>query len=172
MIAPVMTTAIQGPSDLRQRLLAIRSGATPTEMRERIISVCREAGYDPIAELIAVAQFEGNDLHDELMEMAEKMPGKARAARLKEIALMCKALGPDIKEAIGIHKEILKYLAPQLRSLDVSGQVDTDLNISIRTFEGEENGKIIDGETVNAKTAAARTALNIAKTEDLSLIHI
>lgn len=109
---------------IRRNLLAIRQGATPSEMSERMRDMCNINGYDPVFEImelirngarVAVKDADGN-------EYIEYVP-------------------LDAKEQFAIHKEMMKYIYPQLKAVDIQGHIDANVTVTVKQYSTPFDGK-------------------------------
>ena len=118
-------TLTKRQKELRTKLMKIRPGATPSEVRARIVELCAQHNYDPIAELI------------DMVRNGYEVEANGKKVRVPL----------DAKDVIGIHKEIIQYIAPKLRSVDVQAQVEANISISVTKFSGTPiEGEIIKEE--------------------------
>jgi hypothetical protein len=97
-------------SKVRAALIEMRPQMTPTQMRARIIELCRARKYDPVAAMIDMAQ------NDPL----------------------------DADQKIAIHRELAQYVAPKVRAVDVSGEVDLSITVRVKKF-GDDGREIPPG---------------------------
>jgi len=118
-----MARLLRRHSELRKNLMKIRPGATPSEVRARIAELCAQNDYDPVKELIEMVQ------KGQRIEMSD--------GTIKFIPL-------DPKDVISIHKEVLQYIAPKLRTIDVQASIEANISISVTKF----SGAAIDGEVL------------------------
>lgn len=124
---------------IRDGLQKVRPGATPAEVRNRIAELCQENDYDPVLELLYIAKNASMDVVNELVELKQSVrsqAGQARLDRVIECIARC-GVGPDATTLINIHKEILQYIAPKLRSMEVKGTQDLNLTIEVKKFSEE-----------------------------------
>lgn len=104
--------------------MAIRSGSTPAEMSERIRTLCNDNGYDPVFELI------------ELIRKGEKVTTKdSKGNELTEYVPL------SAKDQIALHKEMLKYIYPQLKAVDIQGHIDATVNVVVKQYSTPFDGK-------------------------------
>lgn len=101
--------------------MQIRRGATPAEMSERMRELCNINGYDPVYELM------------ELIRSGSKISIKdANGVEYTEMMPL------GAKDQVAIHKEMLKYIYPSLKAVDISGTIDANINVTIQTFGNPE----------------------------------
>lgn len=55
------------------------------------------------------------------------------------------------RDRVKIHSEMVQYLVPKLRSMDVKADVNMDINVNIVRFSDEEEKAPIDVEVVEDK---------------------
>ena len=124
--------------EVREKLLVIDPGSTPSEVRARISELCQANGYDPVAELLLFVQTSGEVLVQEINEIAKAVKSVKLRERLEKVAEAIKhvGVGGDSRDIIGIHKEILQYIAPKLRSMEIKGDFDLNFNITVTKFAG------------------------------------
>lgn len=125
---------------IRQNLLAIRSGATPAEMSARMRDLCNENGYDPVFELM------------ELIRKGEKVTDASGNL------VGFKSLDPKLQ--VEIHKTMIKYIYPELKAVDIQGNLDAQITVTVKNFGDDKipanMKKAIDadfsmvGETITA----------------------
>ena len=108
-------------SELRKNLMKIRPGATPSEVRHRIAELCAQNDYDPVRELIEMVQ---------------------KGHRIVMSDGSFKFIPLDPKDVISIHKEVLQYIAPKLRTIDVQASIEANINVTVTKYAGAA----IDGE--------------------------
>lgn len=146
------STLTRKQREIRKELLALKPGASPSDYREHIIQLCIENDYDPIRELLVITRGGvARKMFDDMCEISSRIKIEDDKDRLIEIAKAILACGADSKDTIGIHKEILQYVTPKLRSLDVSGEVKKDISIKITRYDeaGNNIGEVINrGEHV------------------------
>lgn len=131
-----MTTAVD-IAKLQSGVTKVRAGMTPAEMRQHIKDVCGKYDYDPLNELIALTRGGYDHLSRELRKIAaKKTTTKTDRETLLKTADLLDHFGPDVKDCILIHKEILSYIAPKLRAMEVHQEVDANININITKFAG------------------------------------
>lgn len=106
-------------SKVRAALIELKPQMTPTQMRARIIELCRGRKYDPVAAMIDMVQ------HDNI----------------------------DADQKIAIHRELAQYIAPKVRAVDVSGEVDLTVTVRVKKF-GDDGREIPQGvRTIPGKLA-------------------
>lgn len=125
--------------EMRKNLMKIRPGATPAEVRSRIAEMCAENNYDPVQELLLFVQTSGEVLAHEIREIASVVRNKVISKKLENVANTIKhvGVGGDSRDIIGIHKELLQYIAPKLRSMEVKGELDVNFNITVTKYAEE-----------------------------------
>ncbi len=106
---------------IRQNLLAIRSGATPSEMSERMRELCNANGYDPVYELM------------ELIRTGEKVKIKDASGNELETHVPL-----DAKLQVEIHKTMLKYIYPELKAIDITGTLEANISVTIKDFGSDK----------------------------------
>lgn len=122
-------------------LFHLRPGYTPAEVRRRIAQLCTKAGYDPVRELLSFVKEAARPLRDELLDIADTIENEPEidtdeiCPRLRHLASLIQA--PNHSEIISIHKELLQYVAPKLRGVDISGEVKQDITVNIKHFQDE-----------------------------------
>lgn len=131
-------TLTKRQKELRKDLMKIRPGATPSEVRARIAELCQANNYDPVAELLLFVETSGEILVKEILDISNAIKDDKLRERLAKIAEAIKhvGVGGDSRDIIGIHKELLQYIAPKLRSMEVKGEIDADINITVTKFTG------------------------------------
>lgn len=92
---------------VRAALIEMRPQMTPSQMRARIIELCRARKYDPVAAMIDMVQNENIEAEDR----------------------------------IAIHRELAQYVAPKVRAVDVSGEVDLTVTVRVKKF-GDDGREI------------------------------
>jgi hypothetical protein len=102
---------------IRQNLLAIRRGATPAEMSERMRELCNANGYDPVYELM------------DLVRVGEKV--KIKDADGNELETHVPL---DAKLQVEIHKVMLKYIYPELKAVDITGSIEANITVNVKDF--------------------------------------
>lgn len=95
----------------------MRGALTPGEIRAAIHRVCQENNYDPFRELIEMAT---GTYPCEVNGQIINMP-------------IC-----TVDQKIMIAKEIAPYLAPKLKNIEVTGEVDNKITFTIRKIGGAE----------------------------------
>lgn len=108
---------------IRKNLKVIRSGATPAEMSARLRDMCNENGYDPIFELMelirrGVRHVQKNSNGEEIVAY---VPLKST-------------------EQIAIHKELVKYIYPTLKAVDIKGSLDANIQVVVKSYSSPTNG--------------------------------
>jgi len=139
-------------TETRNKLLSLRPGATPAEYRAHLHELCQLNDYDPVMELLTIVKKSGVEIESAMRKIAETLredtvsrdKRSLLSDELMKLATIVGAAGTKPSEIIGIHKEVLQYIAPKLRSLDISGQIDSDINLTIKTFGSDEQGNVID----------------------------
>jgi hypothetical protein len=95
---------------IRDRMLKLRQDMTPQDVRKHILAICLKEKYNPVEELVAIAQ--GTD---------------------------------DAELAAKIHMELLSYMAPKLKAMQVQGSISGTIKVSIQNFTQQIiEGKVID----------------------------
>ena len=94
----------------------LKLGMTAKEVREHIFKLCEEMDYDPIRALISTV-----------------VEGYKVTVDGREVNVPI-----DPKEAIGIHNTLAAYIAPKIKSIEVSGEVNNTLNVNIIKFSDQE----------------------------------
>jgi hypothetical protein len=143
----------------RNRMLALRPGASAAELRDSIIQLCGDNDYDPIAEMMSMAAGRNLRIQEAIVKLAEELerlgddePFDANdfAKRLRSLAESVPQLSPS--DEIAIHKEIATYVSPKLKSMDVGGVVNASLNITLKQYNISLSGSV---QPVAAKTVEA-----------------
>ena len=125
----------------RSRLNNLKPGASSVELRESILELCRTNGYDPIAELIDMADGRNSHIAARLLEIAEELDSTGPddeidtgrlAGRLRSIADEIPALTPS--DEIAIHKEVAAYIGPKTKSIDIQQTVKATVTITVKNF--------------------------------------
>ncbi len=103
---------------------------SPYEIRARIQSLCKDNNYDPFLELIELAKG-----FTEIEVNGEKV-------RIDKCT---------VDQKIAIAKEIAPYLAPKLKSMEITGQTDNSLTIEVvMVGSGKSATMQLPGESANA----------------------
>jgi hypothetical protein len=118
--------------DLRRQLLSLRAGSTAAELRNRIIEVCAANNYDPVTELLEIVNAAKEDTREDLRKLASTVKDPDLAEQMRVIA--SKILPLDVETMISIHKELLQYIAPKLRSTEIKGDVDVNIHVTVTKF--------------------------------------
>jgi hypothetical protein len=121
--------ALESPSKVRGRL-------TPAEVRACIHTICQDNNYDPFRELIELATG----------TQEVEVNGKKLTIPLA-----------DVDQRITIAKEIAQYMAPKLKSIEVTGEVDNTWDIKITHFT--ESGKPVEVSARNITTQLVQAAM-------------
>lgn len=131
---------------IRRNLLAIRSGATPSEMSERMRDLCNENGYDPVYEIL------------ELIRNGYKV--KIKDSEGNELVTQ-EYLDP--KDQIALHKEMLKYIYPQLKAVDIQGHIDANVTVTVKQYNAPFDGKAtaVDAEFTPAAEAIEKAVARV-----------
>jgi hypothetical protein len=131
---------------IRQNLLAIRRGATPSEMSERMRELCNINGYDPIFEL---------------MDMVRS--GVKVQAKDSDGNTLTEFVPLDAKELIAIHKEMAKYIYPTLKSVDIQGQIDANVTVQVKQYGVPFQGKqtAVDAEFTPLQEVIAKNVKEV-----------
>lgn len=140
---------------IRQNLLAIRSGATPAEMSERMRDLCNLNGYDPVYELL------------ELIRVGYKVTIKdADGNEITEYQHL------DPKDQIAIHKDMLKYIYPQLKAVDIQAHVDANISVTIKNY-GDDKIPINMKQAIDADFSmiGEKITENVAKIRQQNAEH-
>jgi hypothetical protein len=135
---------------IRKNLLAIKSGATPAQMSERIRDLCNVNGYDPVYEL---------------MDLVRK---GARVTQKDAEGNEHTAYVPlDTKEQIAIHKEMIRYIYPQLKAVDIQNHIDANITINVKNFGDSEVSDAMK-EAIDADFSEVSEAItkNVAKIKE------
>lgn len=123
--------------DVHKALMQVRPGATPSEIRARLSELCKEHDYDPIKALLEIiSDARAGTVKDAAIQICQDMEGEGCSAELVERMRVITVKIPSIemRELIGIHKEILQYIAPKLRSMDIQAHVDTEVHVAVAQF--------------------------------------
>lgn len=103
----------------KNRMLKLRQDMSPQEVRKHIMSVCLDHGYNPVEELVSIAQNTS-----------------------------------DVDLAAKIHMELLSYMAPKLKAMQVDARITGNIKVSIKQFviqqvnvEDGKSPKVIDVES-------------------------
>jgi hypothetical protein len=120
-----------------------RGRLTPAEVRSAIHRICKEKNYDPFTDLIELAV-------EETDVVVDGKPIRVRTA--------------TVDQRITIAKELAQYLAPKLKSIEVSGEIDNEWRISVTHF-GQ------GGNTQVAAPEAAKEIMTSALKESQKLIQ-
>jgi hypothetical protein len=91
----------------------MRGKLTPNEFRNKLQEACAKHSYDPFEELIVLAT----------TKVKMKIDGKDTLVHLL-----------DSDQRIQVAKEIAQYVAPKLKGIEVKGEIDNKLEITVKTF--------------------------------------
>lgn len=132
---------------IRQNLLAIRRGATPTEMSERMRELCNANGYDPVFELM------------DLVRNGEKVKIKDATGNELETHVPL-----DAKLQVEIHKTMLKYIYPELKAVDIQGSLDANITVTVKNF-GDDKIPVAMKQAIDADFSmlGEKITANLAK---------
>ena len=133
---------------IRQNLLAIRQGATPSQMSERIRDLCNANGYDPVYEMV------------ELLRKGEKVTIKdADGNELTEYKPL------PATTQLRIHEQMMKYIYPQLKAVDIQGHIDANVTINVKQYSAKFEGKqtAVDADFTPLAEAAAESVKKVVK---------
>lgn len=95
-------------------------GISASEARQIVRKACKDHDYNPLESLILALKQKVPVLGPDGVTQVKDQDGKP---------MFMPVLDP--KEAIGIHKEILKYYLPQLRAVDIDAKVGMDFNVTV-----------------------------------------
>lgn len=101
---------------------------SPNKVREAIDLICRKHLYDPFTELIEIATGYENTA----------VVGK------DGVEFMVRTRIASVQQRIDIAKELASYMAPKLKSMEVVGQIDNTLHITIEKVGDDGKTKIIE----------------------------
>lgn len=101
-------------------------------IKDRISHLCDLHNYDPVKELLQCIDDSKGALRKEFMEQIDLLPESRCKVLLTE--LVKRIPNPDTREIIGIHKELLGYIAPKLKSVDMQGNIDVNFTVVVRKF--------------------------------------
>jgi len=108
----------RGQRNVRKRIIKkLAPGATSQELRDLAIRLCNQYNYNPLESLIKLRTV-GIEFDD------PEKPGE-------KITVV--AVDPEL--CFKIDKEILPYIMPKLKSLEVTGDFEGDLTVNINKFE-------------------------------------
>ena len=88
---------------------SVCSGKGAQEVRRTVMEYCAKRGYNPVEALL--------DLADELHGTNDKNLVRAQ---------------------VDIHKELLKFTIPQMRAVDIQGEITADINIRVTKFSEDD----------------------------------
>lgn len=73
------------------------------------------------------------------------------------------ALEPDTK--VAIHRELAQYVAPKIKAIEVTGDVDLNINITVKKFD--DSGRVMPGVAAKPFQQHLRKAIDVeAKSGD------
>lgn len=127
------------------------SGLTVKTLKERMMQFCDDNNYDPVRELLRIIDDSKGRIHedfkaykDSLTELCVQIStGRMTATTIitalnkliSELDPLVKRIPtPEMKEIIGIHKEIMSYVAPKQKAVEVSASVDHRITVVKRQF--------------------------------------
>ena len=120
--------------------------ATPKGLREHLLSLCKEKGYDPMEASI--------ELRNELVEKVKGARKIRRDAGPKRIIQQQRYEIELFKLISGIDKDINRYLYPIIKSYDVQGEIQNNTVIKLIRYS---DGKELDpSETLKTVEAEAQ----------------
>lgn len=105
----------------------MRGRLTPSEVRNAIQKACDAQDYDPFVELIKLA--------------TEKTRVKVDGKVIEVHAL-------DADQRITVAKEIASYMAPKLKNIEVKGEVDNNIHITVTNFSEMPAATVLDAKAV------------------------
>jgi len=119
----------------REELGEIRKfagGGSPKELREHILRVCVEKGYDPLVASI--------DFREELCRGLKQRRSKRRdGGSLKGVRDEDRYEVEILKLIAGVDRDVSRYVYPVVKAYDVHGTVDQSLTVKLIQFSnGEE----------------------------------
>jgi hypothetical protein len=123
----------------KQDQIRKRTKTTPSEFREHLLEICEQRDYNPAVALLDLVKGEKNALKQQILSIAKQQTIAPLRKQLMDIAEVVGAIGLSAREVVDIHKELLQYIAPKLRSLDISGEIDTNLTVVVRKFKEAED---------------------------------
>lgn len=121
------------PTSLRGRL-------TPQEVRAKIHEICESNNYDPFEELIKLAT--------ETQEVEVN-------GHMHQIPVC------DVDQRITIARELAQYMAPKLKSVEVTAEIDNQFTFNIKHFN--ENGEVLEIPSTPATQAVMRNSLQASR---------
>lgn len=139
-----LSTAVQGA----KALINSSKKPSPSEMRDALLVYFQANNYDPVQELIAMAQ--GQGYVETVACPTEQDPQATR-----EVERV-----PTVSERMSIHKEFLRYVAPGMKVTDPHAHEGANIQVTINNF----------GDTPPAPSSAPKPAINLDQpnTEDES----
>jgi len=138
--------------ELKKQLQQLRPGSTAAETRSMIKALCAEHGYNPIMELIEIIDNSKSSAKKELINIAGSELVKSAKLREALLEVAEKIIPPDVKDLISIHKEVLQYISPKLKAVEVRGKHDMNINITIQKFGEEVNMEENDDGSFSKKS--------------------
>lgn len=137
-----MVETLKAPKrEIRTRLGAIAKGASSAELRDSVLDLCEQNGYDPIKELIELVQGRNTKFGEMLLGIAEDLESALNPGTI-DVKKFAKALrmiaeripGLSTSDEIAVHKEVAQFLTPKIKSMDVQQTVKASINISVKNF--------------------------------------
>lgn len=150
--------------EARNRLVGIKPGASAAELRDSILKLCVDNNYDPIAELIDMAEGRNLRLVEELQTMASDLDKLGEddpidtaeiARRLRLVAEAIPRLTPA--DEIAIHKEVASYISSKVKSLDIQQTVNQNVTVTIKQFNIVATAGAIEANKVKVVTPVTET---------------
>lgn len=108
--------------------------------------LCNANGYDPLFEImelirngakVTVKDSEGNE-HTEFVPL-------------------------DAKEQYAIHKDMMKYIYPQLKAVDIQGHIDANVTVTVKQYNTPFDGKqtAVDAEFTPMQEAIEKAVAKV-----------
>ena len=144
--------------ELREKLLSLRPGASNSALRNCIIELCAKNNYDPIQELINTVKASDQNAKAELISLAKSTKVRSKTLREQLLAIADNIVSADLREVIGIHKEVLQYIAPKLRSIETKENIDVNINVTVKKFSEEDENEPITIQATEEKEDGSKSS--------------
>jgi len=110
-----------------KKLIGSSKKPTPSEMRDALLVYFQANNYDPVQELISMAQGQG---YTEVVHAPTEQDPQAT----REVERI-----PTISERMSIHKEFVRYIAPAMKVTDPHAHEGSNIQVTINNFGDNPN---------------------------------